>query len=44
MQMTVLLDDFDVANALLNDENGISAQFGAIRYYEDVNILKWSPE
>ena len=44
MQMAVLLDDFEAANALLDGENGMSAQFGAIRYYEDGNIMKWSPE
>lgn len=44
MQMAVLLDDIDKANALLNGENGTASQFGAIRYYEDEDICRWSPE
>ena len=44
MQMAVLLDDFEKANALLNGENSTASKFGAIRYYEDEDILKWVPE
>lgn len=41
MQMAVLLDDFDRANALLDRKDGSSTQFGAIRYYDDDDISKW---
>lgn len=44
MQMAVLLDDFEKANALLNGENSTASKFGAIRYYEDEDIIKWMPE
>lgn len=43
MQMAVLLDDFDKANALLDGKNSEASKFGAIRYYEDEDILKWEP-
>ena len=43
MQMAVLLDDFEKANALLDGENSTASKFGAIRYYEDEDILKWAP-
>lgn len=43
MQMTVLLDDFEKANALLDGKNGTTSKFGAIRYYEDHDISKWEP-
>jgi ubiquinone/menaquinone biosynthesis C-methylase UbiE len=42
MQMAVLLDDFDRANALLDRKDGSSTQFGAIRYYDDEDISKWN--
>lgn len=35
MQMTVLLNDFDMANRLLDGGNGTTSKFGDIRYYED---------
>ena len=41
MQMAVLLDDFEKTNALLDGENSTASKFGAIRYYEDEDILKW---
>ena len=41
MQMAVLLDDFDKANALLDGENSTASKFGAIRYYEDSQIEEW---
>lgn len=41
MQMAVLLDDFEKANALLDGRDGASAQYGAIRYYEDSDVTKW---
>lgn len=44
MQMAVLLDDFEKANALLDGENSMASKFGAIRYYEDEDIIKWMPE
>ena len=44
MQMAVLLDDFEKANALLDGENSMASKFGAIRYYEDEHIIKWMPE
>lgn len=43
MQMAVLLDGFEKANALLDGENSTASKFGAIRYYEDEDILKWKP-
>ncbi|MBQ0001879.1 MAG: class I SAM-dependent methyltransferase, partial [Clostridiales bacterium] len=43
MQMAVLLDDFEKANALLNGENSTASKFGAIRYYEDNDIVMWEP-
>ncbi len=44
MQMAVLLNDFEKANALLDGENSTASKFGAIRYYEDDDIIKWVPE
>ncbi len=41
MQMTVLLNDFDHAHALLDGEDGASSQYGTIHYYEDEDILRW---
>ena len=41
MQMMVLLDDFERANALLDGKDSVSSQFGAIRYYEDSDICGW---
>lgn len=42
MQMAVLLDDLDQANALLDGKESISSKYGRIRYYEDEEILKWN--
>ncbi len=42
-QMAVLLNDFDHANALLDGENGRSAEYGAIRYYADEDLTAWCP-
>ncbi|MDE6742267.1 MAG: methyltransferase domain-containing protein [Lachnospiraceae bacterium] len=42
MQMAVLLDDMEKANDLLDGSDSVSAQFGAIRYYEDEQIAKWN--
>ncbi len=44
MQTAVLLDDIDEANSLLDGNNSMAANFGAIRYYEDSDIIKWNPE
>ena len=41
MQMVVLLNDFEKADALLNGEDGYSADYGTIHYYEDDDITKW---
>lgn len=43
MQMAVLLDDFEKANALLDGEDSMASKFGAIRYYNDSDIIKWCP-
>ena len=42
MQMAVLLDDPEEANALLDGGNSTAARFGAIRYYGDGDIAAWS--
>lgn len=41
MQMAVLLDELEKANALLDGKNSTASKFGAIRYYEDEMISKW---
>lgn len=41
MQMVVLLNAFDRAHDLLDGKDGTAAQYGAIRYYEDSDIIKW---
>ncbi len=44
MQMAVLLNRFDEANALLDGADSHSARFGTIRYYEDEDVCRWCPE
>ena len=44
MQMAVLLDDFEKANAILDGKNSTASKFGTIRYYEDNDITKWEPQ
>lgn len=44
MQMVVLLNDFEHAHSLLDGNDGMTSKYGAIRYYEDVDIEKWCPE
>lgn len=44
MQMAVLLNDFDSANALLNGDTGESREFGTIHYYEDDDLTAWAPD
>lgn len=41
MQMVVLLNEFEKANALLDGEDGCAAAYGTIRYYEDDDVTKW---
>lgn len=41
MQMVVLLNEFEKAHALLDGEDGMSADYGMIHYYEDSDITKW---
>lgn len=41
MQMAVLLDDFEKANALLDGEDSTASKFGAIRYYNDSDVTQW---
>ena len=43
MQMVVLLNDFEHAHSLLDGNNGMTSKYGAIRYYEDLDIEKWCP-
>ncbi len=43
MQMTVLLNDFAMANRLLDGGTGTTSGFGDIRYYEDEEALRWLP-
>lgn len=44
MQMAVLLNEFAMANTLLDGGSGTTSQFGAIRYYEDEDALRWLPD
>lgn len=44
MQMAVLVNQFDAANALLSGENGMSEKYGEIRYFQDADIIRWCPE
>ena len=41
MQMVVLLNEFEKADALLNGEDGCASAYGTIHYYEDADIPKW---
>lgn len=41
MQMVVLLNEFEKAHALLDGEDGMSADYGVIHYYEDSDITRW---
>lgn len=40
MQMVVLLNEFEKAHALLDGEDGMSADYGVIHYYEDADVTK----
>lgn len=44
MQMSVLLNDFAMANTLLDGGNGTTSRFGDIRYYTDDELLDWLPD
>ena len=41
MQMVVLLDNFDHANELLDGKDSAASKYGAIRYYQDEDLVKW---
>lgn len=41
MQMAVLLNEFGKVNDLLDKKDGMSSEFGVIRYYDDSDIVKW---
>lgn len=41
MQMAILLDDFERANALLDGKASMTSGYGAIDYYEDEDALIW---
>lgn len=43
MQMAVLLNDLEHANALLDGEHGVSSKYGAICYYDDEDLVQWAP-
>jgi len=44
MQMTVLLNQFDRAERILNGQNDMSTEYGIIQYYDDKDVLAWCPE
>lgn len=44
MQMVVLLNNFESANNLLDGKDSNAVKYGAIRYYEDSDLLKWCPD
>jgi len=44
IQSIVLLNDFKHANELLEGKDGFAQNFGAIKYYEDEDIVKWSED
>lgn len=44
MQMVVLLNNFESANALLDGGDSNAEKYGAIRYYEDDDLTRWCPE
>lgn len=44
MQMTVLSNNFEHANELLEGKNGHTQYFGDINYYDDLDIVRWSED
>jgi Methylase involved in ubiquinone/menaquinone biosynthesis len=44
MQMTVLLNNFNTANKLLDGKNGTSEKYGDIHYYKDKDLIQWADE
>ncbi len=43
-QMAVLLNNFNDANNILDGKNGISRDYGEIRYYDDSDLTLWCPQ
>lgn len=43
MQMIVLLNNFQIANQLLDGQDGTALKYGTIHYYQDNDLLKWCP-
>lgn len=43
MQMAVLLNDFNQANALLAGEGSVASRYGEIVHYEDEDLVQWGP-
>lgn len=41
MQMVVLLNAFDRAQSILDGENDTAVKYGAIRYFDDFDLVKW---
>lgn len=44
MQMVVLLNNFENAHNLLDGKDSNAVKYGAIRYYEDNDLLRWCPD
>lgn len=42
MLETVLHNNFESANALLDGADAVASKFGTIRYYEDPDVVRWS--
>lgn len=42
MQMAVLLNDFEKANALLDGKEGSARKYGTISYYQDSDLTCWA--
>ena len=41
MQMVVLLNEFEKADALLGGADGCASAYGTIHYYEDADVMGW---
>ncbi|HIU75984.1 MAG TPA: methyltransferase domain-containing protein [Candidatus Pelethocola excrementipullorum] len=44
MQMVILLNNFEHAQALLDGESGKAEQYGMIDYYENGQLITWCPQ
>lgn len=44
MQMVVLLNNFENARDLLDGKDSNAVKYGAIRYYQDEDLIKWCPD